>query len=62
MKSMHIDHHRVDIAMLQWLLDGSNVQAAFEQVRGKRMAERIARGSFRKPGLRHGLSDNFLYQ
>jgi len=52
---MRVDHRRLDIAMPQQLLNGSNVRAAFEQVRGKRMAERRARGSFREPGLRHGL-------
>jgi hypothetical protein len=33
MKDMRIDHRRFDIAMPQQLLDGSNVRAAFEQVR-----------------------------
>lgn len=57
-----MDHRRFDIAMSQQLLNGPNVRAAFEQVRGKRMAERMARGSFREPDLRHGLPDGFLYQ
>ena len=43
MTDMGIDHCRFDIAMSQQLLNGSNVRAAFEQVRGKRMAERMAR-------------------
>lgn len=47
MKDMGIDHRGFDVAMAQQLLDGSNVRAAFEQVRGKRMAEPMARGSFR---------------
>jgi hypothetical protein len=62
MKDMSVDHHRFDIAMPQQLLDGSNVRAAFEQVRGKRMAERMARGSFRETGHHHGISDGFLHQ
>jgi hypothetical protein len=62
MEDMRVDHRRFDIAMPQQLLDGSNVRAAFEQMCGKRMAERMARGSFCEPGLRHGLPDGFLYQ
>ncbi len=58
---MGIEHRRFDIAMAQQLLDGSNVIAAFEQVGGERMAERMARGSFRETGRRHGVSDSFLH-
>ena len=61
MKDMRVDHRRFDIAMPQQLLDGSNVRATFEQVRGKRMVERMARGSFREPGHHHGVPDGFLY-
>ena len=48
--------------MPQQFLNGSNVRAAFEQVRGKRVAERMARGSFRETSHRHGTPDGFLYQ
>ena len=43
MEDMGIDHCCFHIAMSQQLLNGSNVRTAFEQVRGKRMAERMAR-------------------
>jgi len=62
MKDMRVDHRRLNIAMPQQLLDGSNVRAAFEQVRGKQMAERMARGPFRETGHHHGISDGFLHQ
>ena len=71
MKDMSVDHRRFDIAMPQQLLDRSNaclcvarrqVRAAFEHVGGERMAERMARGSFRETGHRHGVSDSFLHQ
>lgn len=62
MEHMRIDHRRFDIAMSQQLLNSSNVRAAFKWVRGKGMAERMARGSFCKTGHHHGLSDGFLYQ
>lgn len=57
-----IDHRRFDIAMPQQFLNGSNVRAAFEQVRGKRMAKRMARGPLGEPGLRHSLSDAVIRQ
>jgi hypothetical protein len=62
MKHMRIDHRRFDIAMSQQLLNGSYVRAAFKQVRGKGMAERMAGGSFRETGHQHGLSDGLLHQ
>ncbi len=42
MKDKRIDHRRFDIALPQQLLDGSNVRAAFKEVRGTRMADRVA--------------------
>jgi hypothetical protein len=62
MKDMGIDHRGFDVAMPQQLLDGSNVRAAFEQVPGKRMAERMARSSFCETSHRHGIPDGFLHQ
>ena len=59
---MRVGHRCFDVAMPQQVLNGSNDRAAFEQVRGKRMAERMARGSSREPGLRHGPPDSVLYQ
>jgi hypothetical protein len=39
---MGIDHRRLDVAMAQKLLDGSNVIGAFEQGSGEGMAEGVA--------------------
>jgi hypothetical protein len=41
-------------------LDGSNIRAVIEEVCGKRVAEGMARRSFRKTGHRHGIPDGFL--
>ena len=62
MKHIGIDRRRLDVAMPQQLLDGSNVRAAFEQVRGKRISKCVAGGPLGEPGLCHGISDGFLYQ
>ena len=62
MKNMRVDHRRFDVAMPQQLLDGSNVRTVFEQVRGKRMAERMARGSFRQTSHHHSFSDGLLHE
>lgn len=59
-QDMHIDHRRFDIAMLQRLLNRSNVRAAFKQMRGEGMVEGVARSPLGKTGLHHGLSDGFL--
>jgi hypothetical protein len=41
-EDMGIDHRRLDVAMARKFLDRSNIVAAFEQVRGERMPERMA--------------------
>jgi hypothetical protein len=55
MKDMRIDHRRLDNAMPQQLLDGSNVRATFKEVRGTRMAERVATNSPSNTGFTRGL-------
>ena len=59
---MRVDHRRVDVAMDSQFLDDSNIGAAIEEVCGKRMAEGMARRSFRETGHRHGIPDGFLHQ
>lgn len=61
MQHMGVDHGRLDVAMAQQLLEGANVGAAFEQVRGEGVPEGVAGGPFGELGPRHGLSDSFLH-
>jgi hypothetical protein len=44
MQHMGVDHRRVDVAMAQQLLNGANVGAAFEPVRGEGVLEGVAGG------------------
>ena len=41
-EDMGIDHRRLDVAMTQQLLDGSNVRADFEYVSGEGMADSLS--------------------
>jgi hypothetical protein len=43
-EDMGVDHRRLDVAVAQEFLYGSNVIAAFEQVSGEGMPERMASG------------------
>ena len=52
MKNMRMDHRRFDIAMPQQLPDSSNIRAAFEQMRGNGMPERVAGSPLGEPSHR----------
>jgi hypothetical protein len=63
---MGIDHGRGEVLVPQEFLDGSDVVAGFEQVRGKRMAEGVTSNVFDDAGLAnsllHGpLEDGFVH-
>jgi hypothetical protein len=52
---MSIDHSRGHVFVAQEFLDGSNIIAALEQVRGKRMAEGVASDMLDNTGPAHSL-------
>ena len=57
---MGIDHRRLDVAMAQKLLDGSNDIAAFKQVGGERMPKGVARGPLGQSCLHNRVPHSFL--
>ena len=48
-KNVCIDHGRLDIAVAEKLLDGSNVVSAFEPMCRKKVSEGVARDSLGQP-------------
>ena len=59
---MSVDHRRLDVAVAQELLYGSNVIAALELVSGEGMGERVACGPLGQSCLHNRVSDGFLNQ
>ena len=60
-KDMGVDHRRLYIAVAQKFLYGSNVIAAFEQVSGEGMLERMASGPFGKASFPHTRGNRLLH-
>ena len=50
---MRVDLGRRDIDMAQKILHGPDVRAIFQKVRGERVAQRMRRHPFVKPGLKY---------
>ena len=48
-QDVSVNHRRADIRMAEQFLNRSNVVPVLEQVRRKRMAERVTAGPFRNP-------------
>ncbi len=59
-QDVRVDHRRPNVLVPKEFLHRANVVAVSQQVRGKRMAERVARDSLRQPGLSNRLLDGFL--
>src|SRR2546425_12108271 len=57
---MSVDHRRRNIFMAEQFLDGADVRAAFQQVRGEGMPEGVTSDRLGQPGLPHGLLDRLL--
>ena len=47
--------------MAEQVLDGSDVDAAFQEMRGKAMAKGVAGGGFGEPGFAHGVFELALH-
>ena len=50
-EDVRVDHRRADVRMAEELLDRANVVPVFEQMRGKRMPERMATDALRDTRL-----------
>lgn len=57
---VRIDHRRADIVVAEELLNGADVVAVLEEVRGEGVTERMARGGFREAGSPDGIFDSAL--
>ena len=58
---MSIDHGGTDVGVAEQFLDGSDVDAVFEQMGGEAMSQTVAAGSFCDAGLADGFGDGALY-
>jgi hypothetical protein len=54
---MEVDHGGGDVGMAEKVLDGADVGAGFEQVRGERMAKGVRCDAFRNARFSYGLTD-----
>jgi hypothetical protein len=61
-QNMGVDHRRTHVFVAQELLDGADVIARFQQMRGERMAERVANRVLDDAGFANGPSNGALHQ
>lgn len=55
-----VDHRCFHVLVAEQFLDGSDVIAVFQQMRGKRVSERVAGGALHNPRFSHGFLDGAL--